>query len=128
MRLLDEGEERLLHDKLIAEDRESSVKESRSKSRTLESDVDSRGTDSMTDSESDKDTDSEDEMRRKKLAQKQRIARRKEAAALRAAAARSTINERKLLVEKLEKELTMLERISAEREEQQEREVYIVFS
>ena len=56
------------------------------------------------------------------MAQKQRIARRKETGA------HSTINERKLLVEKLEKEVAMLERISAEREEQQEREVYIVFN
>ena len=122
-------EENPYQDNLNAEDRESSagaeVTVGNSKSRSLESDTDSYDTDSMTDSESDRDTESDDEHERRKSAQKQRIARRKEAAAMRAAAAQSTIHERKILVEKLEKEVAMLERILAEREEQQEREVYI---
>ena len=129
IQILDKAEEKPYQDNLNAEDRESSagaeVTGGNSESKFLESDASSNDTDSMTDSESDRDTESDDELERRKLAQKRRIARRKEATAMRAAAAQSTIHERKILVEKLEKEVAMLERILAEREEQQEREVYI---
>lgn len=90
---------------------------------SLESDVESYESGSVTETESDRETESEeDEIERRKSAHKKRIARRKELAAIRVATAQAAIREREIFVEKLEKEVVTLKRVLAEREEQQNRE------
>lgn len=90
---------------------------------SLESDVESYESGSVTETESDRETESEeDEIERRKSVHKKRIARRKELATIRVAAAQAAIREREIFVEKLEKEVVMLKRVLAEREEQQDRE------
>lgn len=93
---------------------------------SLNLDDGSHDSSAISDGDSDRDTESEDEedeeMERRKFAHKKRIARRKELTASRAAAAQEAIRERKLFVEKLEKESINLKRVLADREEQQGRE------
>lgn len=87
------------------------------------SDVESYESGSDTETESAAGSESEDEeIERRKAAHKQRIARRKEIAAAKAAAAQAAIKEREEFVQKLEKEKIALEHILAGREEQRGKE------
>ncbi|MCO5548476.1 hypothetical protein L7F22_001935 [Adiantum nelumboides] len=100
------------------------LSEPRSLPASLEAEEDSYESSSMTSDDSGGRTESEEdeEIERQKSAHKKRIARRKELTAARAAEAQAAIRERKLVVDKLEQEVTSLQHVLAEREEQQGRE------